>query len=263
MGTVAISLYSYMNDILIGALDNMTSVGYFSTGNKLVHIILSVIGVISMSIIPRMTSLVNTNKVGETLELQKKSISLILYVAIPIMIGLYALSPQIVNLFAGDKFSPTAKVTEILSLLIVIIPLSSFLGYQVLIPNRKEKYGNYATIGGACVNLILAIFLIPQYSYIGTCISLVIAEAVVTGLHFYFSRKYTDLKAKDFIPIKCILSAIMMFVCLIFLLKISRNPYISLIWIIAGMGVYFLTLITLKDNFFKSQIKSIIRKKNK
>ncbi len=261
MGTVAVSFYSYMNDILVGALDNMTSVGYFSTGNKLVHIILSVIGVISMSIIPRMTSLVNTNKQEETLQLQRKSINLVLHVSIPIMIGLFVLSPQVVNLFAGNKFGPTANVTQILALLITIIPLSSFLGYQVLIPNRKEKYGNYATIGGAATNIILALILIPQFSYIGACVSLVIAESVVTGLHFYFSRRYMNLQFRDFIPLKSIVSSLVMLFVLIELLKISDNPYMAIAWICVGALVYCSTLFILRDSFCISQLQTILRKK--
>ncbi len=261
MGTVAVSFYSYMNDILIGALDNMTSVGYFSTGNKLVHIILSIIGVISMSIIPRMTSLVNSNKQEETLQLQRKSINLVLYVAIPIMIGLFVLSPQIVNLFAGNQFGPTANVTKILALLIAIIPLSSFLGYQVLIPNRKEKYGNYATIGGAVTNILLALILIPQFSYIGSCISLVLAESVVTGLHFYYSRRYMNLQFRDFIPLKCIVSSLVMLFVLIGLLKISDNPYMTIAWICVGALVYCSTLFILRDPFCISQLQTILRKK--
>lgn len=262
MGTVAVSLYSYMNDILIGVLDDMTSVGYFSTGNKLVHIILSVISVISMSIIPRMASLISSNKQEETLQLQKKSINLILYVAIPIMVGLYVLSPQIVNLFAGDKFAPTADVTKILSVLVIIIPLSSFIGYQVLIPNRKEKYGNYATIGGAIVNLLLALVLIPRLSYIGICISLVLAESVVTGIHFYYSRQFMKLRFRDFIPIKCILSSIIMSIVLILLLRISNNPYIAISWICIGVLIYAFSLFIFKDHFFISQINTVLKRKS-
>jgi len=261
MGTVAVSFYSYMNDILVGALDNMTSVGYFSTGNKLVHIILSIIGVISMSIIPRMTSLVNSNKQEETLQLQRKSINLVLYVSIPIMIGLFVLSPQIVNLFAGNKFAPTANVTKILALLIAIIPLSSFLGYQVLIPNRKEKYGNYATIGGAVTNIALALILIPQFSYIGSCVSLVIAESVVTGLHFYYSRRYMNLQFRDFIPLKCIVSSLVMLFVLVGLLKISNNPYMAIAWSCVGALVYCGTLFILRDSFSISQLQTIFRRK--
>lgn len=259
IGTIAVSLYNNMNNILVGALSDMTSVGIFSTGNKVIHMILTVISAISMSIIPRTAYLINNRCRGEVTEFQRKSINLILYLALPLAAGLAIFSKTIILLFAGDQFAPASSVLFILSLLIIIIPLSSFLGYQVLIPNHEEKYGNYAVITGSVINLILGFILIPRYTYIGVAVSIVVTETVITLLHFRYSWKFTDLKLKDFFPIKSIIATGIMSVSVLLLLNLNGNQYISIAWIVVGALIYLGTLMALKDSFFCQMISHMFK----
>ena len=261
IGTIAVSLYNNMNNILVGALSDMSSVGIFSTGNKVVHMVLTVISAISMSIIPRTAYLINNKSKDEVTEFQRKSINLILYLALPLTAGLAIFSKPIILLFAGDQFAPASSVLLILSLLIVIIPLSSFLGYQVLIPNHEEKYGNYAVITGSVINLVLGFILIPRYTYIGVAVSVIVTETVITLLHFIYSWKFADLTWKDFFPIKSIIATVVMGVSTLLLYNLNDNQYISIAWITVGALIYIGTLMALKDSFFCQMIARVVRTK--
>lgn len=254
MGTVAISFYSYMNNILVGLFDNMEGVGFFSTGNRIVHIALSIIGVVTVSIIPRISNLIQNKQKEEALYLQRQAISLLLYFGIPASIGLIILAKPVMLLFAGDKFLPATIVLQILAALLFIIPLSSFWGHQVLIPHRKEKYGNYAVISGAVVNLVLVPLLVPRFSFAGVAISLLVAEFVVTLIHFVLGWKFADLNPIDFIPVKCIVSSVVMGIVVFVLFNVNQNPFVSIGWAAIGLLVYFITLWLLRDSFFKSMV---------
>lgn len=258
LGTVAISFYSYMNDILVGALTDMQNVGFFSTGNKIVHIILMVISAITISIVPRMSHLVESGDQKASSQLQKNTLNLILYIIIPMSVGLFILSKPAIELFAGDKFLPAIPALRILCSLIIIIPISSFLGNQILIPNRKEKYGNYAVFSGAIVNVCLALILIPRLSFIGVAISLVVAESVVTVVHIFFARHFMRLSISNFLPTKAIISSIIMGLCVFTLYRIDPRPGMSVIWSIIGIIIYVITLSIMRDELIFNIIKTRI-----
>ena len=126
--------------------------------------------------------------------------------SLPMIAGLVILAKPIILVFSGEEFLPSVIVLQILSFLLIVIPWSSFLGLQILYPIRKEKYGNYAVIIGALVNLVLNFFLIPRYAYVGVAVSVVCAETVITLAHYIFAMKYMKLKLHDFIPIKSVVS---------------------------------------------------------
>lgn len=104
--------------------------------------------------------------------------------SLPMIAGLVILAKPIILVFSGEEFLPSVIVLQILSFLLIVIPWSSFLGLQILYPIRKEKYGNYAVIIGALVNLVLNFFLIPRYAYVGVAVSVVCAETVITLAHY-------------------------------------------------------------------------------
>lgn len=261
LGTVAISFYTYLNDILVGALTNMQNVAFFSTSNKIVHILLTIIDAITVSIVPRMSHLVGSGDRKASDQLQHNTLNLINHIIFPLTAGLFILSQPVIELFAGNKFLPSVSALHILSLLLLIIPLSSFLGHQILIPNRKEMYGNYAVISGAIVNITIALILVPRISYIGIAVSLVIAEFVVTAVHFIFARKYITLTLSDFLPYKIIFSSLIMGFVVWGLYEFDKHPGMCFIWALIGVIVYIISLLAMKDNFIINIIKTKLNRR--
>lgn len=260
LGTIAVSLYTNLNSVMVGALGTMAAVAFFTTGNKLVQMLMSVLGAITSSIIPRMAYLVGKGDEKEAITLQKKTLNLLLYVSIPMVFGIIALAHPLILLFGGKEFLPAVPVMQILSTLLVIITLSGFLGNQILIPMHKEKYGNYCVGGGAIANLIVNFILIPLFAEIGVAIAVVIAETVVTAMHFYFAHRYMQLKWKDFVPVKCILASILMFLVIVATYSNDFSPLYCFLWAIIGMIVYVVSLLGLKDQYFKETILKLIKR---
>ena len=158
----------------------MEAVGFFTTGNKVVSLVMTIITAVTSTIIPRMSYLVGNGKEEEAAFLQKKTINLLNYMSLPMIAGLVILAKPIILVFSGEEFLPSVIVLQILSFLLIVIPWSSFLGLQILYPIRKEKYGNYAVIIGALVNLVLNFFLIPQYAYVGVAVSVAVSYTHLT-----------------------------------------------------------------------------------
>ena len=249
LGTVAVSLYTQLNTVMLGILDTKESVGYFTAGNKLVHLILSVITAMLATIIPRISYQMGTGKKEEGVQLQHKVLKLTLYLSYPLIAILYFLAGDIVVVLAGNQYLPAIPALKILCLLVIIIPLSNFLGLQVLFPIKKELFGTYAVIAGAIVNITLNYVLVIKYSFIGISLAIVISEFVVTYVHYYFARRYFKIPFMEFLPRNCIIAV----ASLSILLMISNYyyPYFNLMSLIVkgviAILFYISLLCVLKD----------------
>ena len=260
LGTIAVSLYTNLNSIMVGALGTMEAVGFFTTGNKIVSLVMTIITAVTSTIIPRMSYLVGNGKEEEAVLLQKKTINLLNYIALPMIAGLVILARPIILAFSGEEFLPSVIVLQILSFLLIIIPWSSFLGLQILYPVRKEKYGNYAVVTGALVNLVLNFFLIPRYAYVGVAISVVCAETVITLVHYIFAMKYMNLKFHDFIPVRSIIATLAMALVVYGCSSYNDHSVYVVAWTMVGALVYVGALLLMRDKFMKEMILKIINR---
>ena len=260
LGTIAVSLYTNLNSVMVGALGTMAAVAYFTTGNKLVQMLMTVLGAITSSIIPRMAYLVGKGDEEESTQLQRKTLNLLLYVSVPMVFGIIALARPLVLMFGGKEFMPAVPVMQILSTLLVIITLSGFLANQILIPMHKEKYGNYCVGGGAITNLALNFFLIPRCGEVGVAVSVVMAEIVVTAMHFHFAYRYTKLRWADFIPVKCLVASVAMFLVVSLTYSHEYPAVFCLLWAMMGMATYVVVLFALRDKYLKETFFKLIRR---
>lgn len=257
LGTIAVSLYTQLNSIMVGAIGSMTAVGYFTTGNKIIQLIMTIITAVTSTIIPRMSYLIGNNKEEEAILLQKKVVHLLTYIGLPMTGGLIVLAKPIILLLSGEEFLPAVIILQILASLLIIIPLSSFLGLQILYPMHKEKYGNYAVIIGAIVNIILNSFLIPLWGHIGVAISVLCAETIITIVHYLFATKYMKLHLKDFLPTNALIATVIMTILTYYLrLKFTTLFYLPMICF-CGILIYLTILIVLKDKFIKESISNL------
>lgn len=260
-GTVAISLYTQLNTVMLGVLDTKESVGYFTAGNKMVQLVLSLITAMLATIIPRISYQFGTGRKEEGQRLQYIVLKLTLYIIYPLIISLVFLSGDIVIVLAGNQFMASIPVLIVLSLLVAFIPISNFLGLQVLFPVNKEKYGTYAVVSGAFANILLNYVLVVNFSFIGIAIAVAIAEFFVTAVHYYFARRYLPLPFKLFFPGNSILSVIVMCLFFVFANNIYAEYNIFSLFIKGGLGImiYFIVLILRRDEFFIEVLEKIKR----
>jgi len=107
--------------------------------------------------------------------------------ALPIATGGFILAEPLTRFALGLQYTGTAVLFRWLMLTIVAGPLASYFGAQ-LIPSAREKKYLYAVIGGAVVNVVLNLFLIPRYGAIAAAFTTAISQATVASLNCYFVR---------------------------------------------------------------------------
>ncbi len=192
--TMATSMYTMLDIILIGFFADKKSVGLYSASVKLTKISIPFIISSATVLMPRISKLFQSADFDSLNLILSKSFNMIAILAVPICIGLLFLAPELIYIFSGEAFNEAVFTMQILSPLALIIGLGYFWGFQILIPAGKEKEMLISVILGMVVNLSFNCFLIPVYKQNGAAFANVLSELVVTLSYMFFCFKIIPFK---------------------------------------------------------------------
>ena len=255
-----ISIYVQLNTIMLGFMDGDFSVGIYTAGNNIPHVILTLVTSMGVVLLPRCSNLVASGKHIEFQHVCNKAIRLVLMLALPFMSGLILLAKPIINIFCGISFMGAVPVLYWTSPVILFIGLTNVIGIQILYPLGKEKIVIYSTLGGAIVNVLLNIMLIPNYSAIGAGISTFAAELAVLIIQVYLGKKYIPVEILNKNNYRYIIATILMIISVIPIVLLICNSWLQIIISISvGALVYGLCLLFYRDDIILSFIKYKIK----
>lgn len=280
--TIAISVYTTLDKTLIGVLvpgvteiiqpdgttilRNISDIenGNYEYSEKLVKMAMTVVTSLGTVMIPR-----NSNRFAEKdyegiKNNIEKSCSFVFMLAVPMTLGCICVASNLMPWYLGEGYSKAANLMMILAVLIIIIGISNVFGLQFLIPSKQDKKFIISVTVGAAVNLSLNLILIPvMYSY-GAAIATVIGELVVTFLCVFFSRKYVSFGNIVRKSRKSFVSGLIMFIpCFILKIKLDSSVLNTVIIILTGIVVYFVSLIVLRDSLIIQTLFKIREKTRK
>lgn len=257
-----ISIYANLNTIMLGFMDGDYAVGLYTAANRLPHIILSLVTSMGVVLLPRCSNLVSLNCMDEFARVIDKALKLVLMIALPATFGLILLATPIIYIFCGNNFMEAVPVLYWTSPVILFIGLTNVIGIQILYPLGKENIVIASTIGGAVVNLILNIFLIPRFSALGAGISTFAAELAVLLVQIYLGRKFIPIKIIKKSNLTYVTSSLIMIFPVYVAIILLDNIWISsLVGLMSGGVVYIISLMAFRDDLaldIAKQIKTMI-----
>ena len=135
------------------------------------------------------------------------------------------------------------------------------MGIQVLYPKDKINIVIWSVSGGAIMNLIFNIILIPTYGATGAAISTLIAEFSVLLIQILCGRQYYPFKVADIFNIKYIVGSVFMG-CITYISIYFINSIIAklIIGSVVGVLFYIVFLIATKDSLM-SEVELFIKNK--
>jgi O-antigen/teichoic acid export membrane protein len=247
--TVATSMYTMLDTILIGFFADERSVGLYSASIKLTKISIPFIISAATVLMPRISKLFGASDYISLNLVLNKSFNFIVTTASPICIALIFLAPELIYVFSGTQFNEAVLTMQILSPLSLIIGLGYFWGFQILIPAGKEREMLISVIIGMVINLSLNCIMIPIYKQNGAAVANVISELMVTLAYMYFCLKIIPFKISHK-PLVYNLLATIPFIIVVMLCKsLTHNTwYILFFSVISFIGLFFLVQIKLLKN---------------
>ena len=242
---IALSVYKMMDKIMLGKMINVTEVGLYEYGERIINLPMALITTLGTVMLPRMSNLISKGDEEAVKRYIDKSMKFVLFLSIPLSVGLIMISKDFIPFFLGDKYTGTIILVQLLAITVPIISFANVIRTQYLIPKKMDKEFVISIILGAVVNFILNYLLIKEYQAFGACIATIVAEFVVM-----FYQLITVIKL---LPIKKYLTYILEFLIkslIMALLIYSINWFnidnIALKIIISisiGMLVYFVISI--------------------
>ena len=246
---IAINIYANLDTTMCGILAGQASVGYYSNAVKINRIIVTVVISISTILLPRLSFYAENNNMEKFNEIVDKVFKIILFISLPIMIGVFFISKEIMLIMFGEQFISAVNTLKILSPLIVVLSIGNLFGTQVLIPLGKEKKLLISVVLGSITNFALNLLLIPIYKQDGAAFATVVAETMIMIVQVYFAKRFIKIKINVNEILNIIITNVLMIICLIMINKVINNIFVNFaLSVIIGGSVYIVLNLLLKNN---------------
>ncbi len=179
ISNVAISFYTTSNVFVLGIFASSTVVGYYSAAEKIIYVAIGLLGPISQSLYPYISSIAVKSK-DDVNKFIKKIIVFVGSFTFIISIIMFLGAGFILNILAGNQFESSIVILRILSFIPFIVGLSNVFGVLFLI---ALGYANRVSRVQFIVGVCYLFLLVPMTYYlkdIGTALSFLIVECVIT-----------------------------------------------------------------------------------
>lgn len=250
---VAISLYTVMAKIILGALCNTTEVGYFESANKLTTIPGVAVAALGTVMLPRVSNLVASGQKERSIKYLQKSLIVSVFLSVSMALGLSAISKEFVPLFYGKGFEKCEILIPILVLSSIFMSWANVIRTQYLIPYRRDKIYIQSVFLGAIVNILANIIFIPYLQSIGAALGSLLAEITVCIYQTFKVRK--DLSIKLFLKksLPFVVIGLIMY-CIVIQIPFIKSNIITITCKILLGGVIYSSLSAI---YYKILLKDI------
>lgn len=95
------SIYLNLNTVMLGFMRGDDAVGFYTAGNKLSHVVLSVVASLGVVLLPRCSNLIETGQMEAFSKVTSKSYRLVVGLSLPCIVGLIVLAIPVIRIFVG------------------------------------------------------------------------------------------------------------------------------------------------------------------
>lgn len=219
------SMYTTLNVAFLGFATNDIEVGYYTTANKLLTVIMTMFTALTSVMVPRVSVALKSNDNSEAKALIRKAINALMLFAIPLIFFVFPFSQELIYLMSGKGYEGATTPLQIMTPLFFLVGYDQIIVLQTMLPMGKDKDILRNSILAASVGIISNIFLTLNFGKNGSAIVLILAELSVLLSSQFCVTKYLGLK----IPFKLIIKHIIGFspiIIICYVIKYFINSYV-------------------------------------
>ena len=235
------SMYTTLNVAFLGFATNDIEVGYYTTANKLLTVIMTMFTALTSVMVPRVSVALKSNDNSEAKALIRKAINALMLFAIPLIFFVFPFSQELIYLMSGKGYEGATTPLQIMTPLFFLVGYDQIIVLQTLLPMGKDKDILRNSILAASVGIISNIFLTLNFGKNGSAIVLILAELSVLLSSQFCVTKYLGLK----IPFKLIIKHIIGFspiIIICYVIKYFINSYVISLIVSASIICYYIVL---------------------
>lgn len=250
------SVYLQLSTVLLGFIRDDAEVGYYTTGMKIVRMIMMVSSAFGVVMLPRLSNLVAEKRMDEFHALSPRAFEFMFFLTLPMAVGVFFESPFLVRILSGPGFEPAIPVLAITASIIFVIGLSNVLGMQIFYPLGKIGLVNLCTGIGAGVSLVVNLLLIPRMGATGSAIATLLAETAVTLSMLLIGRESIPFRFRWASLSDYVIGAALMGLVLTLLLHFVHLPDIWMLLLVLAVGLLvYGGYLMLRGNVFYRETK--------
>ena len=256
---VTISLYVNFSPVILGFLCDNESVGYFTASSRLTTAAMSCVTALAVTLISRMSYYASRKEFELFYSTATKCLNLVIFMTVPIFLGLLTTSSELILVFSGNDFAPAIPTLRIMSASTVIIGIATIVGYQILYPLGHERLLIRSSLLGSLAFFPLCFLLIPKLAQNGAAIAYTSTELIVTTALFLYCRRYMKYPLLNHPNLLSIVAGLAMCGVIILLRHLVELPVFPLLVfeILIGAMTYFAVLALLRHPIISDLTASI------
>ncbi|MFA6422549.1 MAG: flippase [Candidatus Buchananbacteria bacterium] len=249
---IFVRIYSSIDVVMLSKMADDRAVGIYSVAMKIVFALQFVATAFSASLYPAFSKYFVESK--ELLAKNfVKSIYYLMILSLPLVTGVIMIADKVITPIFGQEYSSSIEPLKILIFSLIFVFLCFPLGAMLNACDKQSR--NTVNLGiTALFNIVLNIFLIPQFSYMGAAASSLASYGLLFILDIWGIEKIIKYDKKFLIIsfLKNLVACVVMAV-IIFLLRDWLN---FIIVILIAIVVYFVFLYLIRG-FNKEDINEI------
>ncbi|EHI74059.1 flippase Wzx [Streptococcus criceti] len=253
MMTVATTIYTNLDSVMLGFMKNDTAVGYYNASVKIKTILVSLVTSMGSVLLPRLSYYVKHGKKEEFRVLTVRSLQFIGFIAIPLWAYFTLFAKQGIDFLSGPDYAGSVLPMQLIMPTLFFIGLSNLLGIQILVPMERENQVLKSVILGAFVDLIINVMAIPRFGAAGAAFGTLVAEFFVVAYQIFVLRDFLKEVLPQVRIYKNILATVLasLAACMLYASCLtSLSSFLVLVASAAVFGlVYLLVSFLLKDAF--------------
>ena len=261
------SIYLNLDVVMLRFLQSNEAVGYYNAGIKVKTVLVTCVTSLGTVLLPRLSYYIETADKKAFQLMVGKAFRFVFVAASAVTVYFSIFARESILLLSGEAFLPAVGPMMILMPTVLLIGLSNVTGIQILTPNGREREVMYTIWGGAILDFVLNLIVIPKFSANGAALSTLLAEGMVLLLQCWFLR---DVLWSYIRQVQCWKIVIALAVASVMTIPvkiwIDSGVFVTLlVSAIVFFGGYAVVLLLLKEPFvseiLNSGIHAIVRKK--
>lgn len=261
------SIYLNLDVVMLRFLQSNEAVGYYNAGIKVKTVLVTCVTSLGTVLLPRLSYYIETEDKKAFQLMVGKAFRFVFVAASAVTVYFSIFARESILLLSGEAFLPAVGPMMILMPTVLLIGLSNVTGIQILTPNGREREVMYSIWGGAILDFVLNLIVIPKFSANGAALSTLLAEGMVLLLQCWFLR---DVLWSYIRQVQCWKIVIALAVASVMTIPvkiwIDSGVFVTLlVSAIVFFGGYAVVLLLLKEPFvseiLNSGIHAIVRKK--
>lgn len=191
--SAAISIYTSLDTVMLGAMAGEEEVAYYRVAIKIKGLMVAVMSALANVLIAR-TSYLAFNDEVEYYSILGKSVkvaTLFSFYAVPMVT---ILASPIIMFLAGSGYEAAIIVTQAVMPAVACISFTQITANEIMAPLGKERGLTISYAIAGAVDLILNIMVIPVYGAVGAAVSTTVAESFVLVLQLFMVRKSVSIR---------------------------------------------------------------------